>query len=80
MGKNVTLELDEETYEEMKRLAEACGGRLETALGEAIAAYLEQRKTYVNDPFFLLGRAGRSGLGDLAQAHDQYLYTVEDER
>lgn len=79
MGRNVTLELDEKTYQEMKRLAEASGGRLETALTNAIAAYLEQRKIYVNDPFFLLGKAGRSGLGDLAGAHDKYLYAGKNE-
>ena len=79
MGRNVNLELDENTYQEMKRLAEACGGRLETALADAIAAYLEQRKNYVNDPFFLLGKAGRSGLGDLAECHDKYLYRRDDE-
>ena len=78
MGRNVTLELDEKTYQEIKRLAEACGGKLETALADAIAAYLEQRRTYVNDPFFLLGKAGRSGLGDLAEAHDRYLYADKD--
>lgn len=79
MGRNVTLELDEKTYQEMKRLAEAAGGRLETALADAVAAYLEQRKNYLNDPFFLLGKAGRSGLGDLAEAHDKYLYTGKNE-
>jgi len=80
MARNVTLELDEETYQEMKRLAQASGAKLETALAEAIVAYLEQRKTYVNDPFFRLGKAGRSGLGDLAEAHDKYLYDAENER
>jgi len=79
MGRNVTLELDEKTYQEMKRLAEASGGRLETALVEAIAAYLEQRKTYVTDSFFLIGKAGRSGLGDMAEAHDKYLYAGKNE-
>jgi len=80
LGRNVTLELDEKTYQEMKRLAQASGARLEAALAEAIVAYLEQRKTYVNDPFFLLGKAGRSGLGDLAEDHDRYLYAAENER
>jgi len=79
MGRNVTLEFDEKTYQEMKRLAEASGGRLETALADAVAAYLEQRKNYLSDPFFLLGKAGRSGLGDLAEAHDKYLYVGKNE-
>jgi len=78
MGKSVTVEIDELVYQELERLVQERGTRLEAALAEAIEAYLTQRKAYINDPFFQIGKAGRSGLGDLAAAHDQYLYGTKD--
>lgn len=80
MGKSITVELDELTYQELERLAQEGGTRLEEALTEAVEAYLEQKKGYLHDPFFQIGKAGRSGLGDLAEAHDKYLYGAEDDR
>jgi len=74
MSKSVTVEIDEATYQELERLAQEWGARLEEALADAIAAYLAQRKAYMNDPFFQIGKAGHSGLGNLAKAHDRYLY------
>jgi len=80
MGKNVTVEIDERIYRELERMVRERGTRLEEALAEAIEAFLEQRKAYANDPFFQIGKAGRSGLGNLAEAHDQYLYGARDGR
>jgi hypothetical protein len=31
-------------------------------------------REYSNDPFFRIGKAGKSRLVDLAKAHDEYLY------
>lgn len=73
MAKSVIVELDEGTYQELKRLAHERGAQVEEALAEVVAAYLKQRRAYANDPFFKIGKAGRSGLGDLAEAHDKYL-------
>ena len=80
MGKSVTVEIDEAIYQGLERLVQERGARLEEALAEAIKTYLEQRKAYVNDPFFQIGKAGCSGLEDLAEAHDQYLYGTKDNR
>jgi len=80
MGKSVTVEIDEATYRELEQVAQERGAKLEEALAEAIEAYLEQRKACVNDPFFQIGKAGCSGLGDLAEAHDKYLYGTEDDQ
>jgi metal-responsive CopG/Arc/MetJ family transcriptional regulator len=77
MGKNLTIELDESLYQELERLAHEREEGLDKALAEALKTYLEHRKAYVNDPFFQIGKAGRSGLGDLAQAHDKYLYDAQ---
>jgi hypothetical protein len=74
MGRSVTIELDEALYGELERLARERGEGLSEALTEALEAYLKQRKAYVNDPFFQLRPLGSSGLGDLSEKHDQYLY------
>lgn len=74
MAKSVIVKLDEGTYRELERWAHERGAPLEKALAEVIAAYLRQQRAYASDPFFKLGKAGRSGLGDLAEAHDKYLY------
>ena len=78
MRKSVMVEIDEATYQELEQLAQERGAKLEEALVEAIKAHLAQRNAYVNDPFFRIGKAGRSGLGDLAEAHDEYLYGTEE--
>ena len=41
---------------------------------EAIKSYIGRLSTYSDDPFFRIGKAGKSGLKDLAKAHDEYLY------
>ena len=74
MGESVTVKIDKATYQEFELLARSRGIELEETLTEAIQAYLDQKKTYMTDPFFQIGKAGRSGLGDLAKAHDKYLY------
>lgn len=78
MGKSVTVEIDEFVYQELERLVRERGTPLEAAVAEAIEAYLKQEKAYLNDPFFQIGKAGRSGLGDLAEAHDKYLYGTKE--
>jgi hypothetical protein len=78
MSKSITVTVDEATFHELERLAHERGARLEEALAEALEAYLEQRKTYASDSFFQIGRAGHSGLRDLAKAHDRYLYGLDN--
>jgi len=78
MAKSVTVEIDELVYQELEKLVQERGTKLEAALAEAIEAYLKQRKAYVNDPFFQIGKAGHSGVGDLAEGHDRYLYGTKE--
>jgi len=80
MKKSVIIEFDETAYQELKQLAQERGTELEEALTEAVKAYWAQRNAYVNDPFFQIGKVGSSGLGDLAEAHDEYLYGTEENR
>lgn len=49
MGKSVSVEIDEFVYQELERLVQERGTRLEAALAEAIEAYLTQRKAYSNE-------------------------------
>jgi hypothetical protein len=74
MGRSLTLEIEESTYRELERLVGESGAKIEDALAEAIEAYLAQRREYQTDSFFLLGKGGSSGLGNLAETHNEYLY------
>ena len=47
---------------------------MEDEVTEAIKSYIERMSAYSHDPFFRIGKAGKSGLKDLAKAHDEYLY------
>jgi len=48
---------------------------LEDEVEKAIKVYIERAREYSNDPFFQIGTGGgKSGLKDLAKAHDKYLY------
>lgn len=78
MGKSVTVEMDEATYKQLEMFAQQRHDKLQEAITEAIKAYMVHREIYMKDPFFQIGKAGRSGLGNLAEAHDRYLYGVED--
>ena len=79
MGKSVTVEMDEATYKELEMFAQQRDDKLQEAITEAVKSYMAHREAYMKDPFFQIGKAGRSGLGNLAEAHDRYLYGVEDD-
>ena len=71
--KSVCIELTAELYGQLEAIAEKQGSTLEDEVAAAIKAYIERMRAYRDDPFFTLG-AGKSGLKDLAKAHDTYLY------
>jgi hypothetical protein len=72
--KSFCIELTAELYGQLEAIAEKQGSKLEDEVAEAIKAYIERMRAYRDDPFFHLGKAGKSGLKDLAKAHDTYLY------
>ena len=74
MGKNLAVEIDETTYRHLEALAEERNCKVKDEVAEAIRTHIAQRMSYLNDPFFRIGKAGRSGLGDLSKSHDKYLY------
>ncbi len=68
------VEVDETTYRHLKVLAERRKGQVKEEVAEAIRIHIAQRMSYLHDSFFQIGKAGQSGLGDLSENHDKYLY------
>ncbi|MCL0058358.1 hypothetical protein M1N79_02885 [Dehalococcoidia bacterium] len=73
-GKSISIQVEEEIYGQLQAVAQRQGSKLENELTEAIKSYIEEMSAYSGDPFFRIGKAGKSGLKDLAKAHDKYLY------
>ena len=76
MGKerSISIEITENIYGQLEAIAEKRGSKLEDEITKAIKLYIERMSAYSDDPFFQIGKAGKSGLKDLAKAHDKYLY------
>ena len=72
--KSISIEIKENIYGQLEAIAQKQGSKLEYEIMEAIKSYIERMSTYSDDPFFQIGKAGKSGLKDLAKAHDKYLY------
>ena len=72
--KSTVIEIKDDIYGQLEVIAQKQGSKLEDEVAEAIKSYLERMSAYSDDPFFQIGKAGKSGLKDLAKAHDEYLY------
>ncbi len=72
--KSLTIVIEESIYKQLEEVVEKRGFKLEDEVTEAIKSYIDRMRSYRNDPFFQIGKAGKSGLKDLAKAHDEYLY------
>ncbi len=72
--KSITIEIKGNIYGLLEAIAQKQGSKLEDEIMEAIKLYIAQMSAYSDDPFFKIGKAGKSGLKDLAKAHDKYLY------
>ncbi len=72
--KSLVLKIGENIYGQLEALAQSQGSKLEDEVKKAIKVYIERAREYSNDPFFQIGTGGKSGLKDLAKAHDKYLY------
>ena len=70
MGKKV--EIPEKLYQ---KIADSEGkDRVDQTIVKVLKDYLEQRKRRANDPFFRKGKTFSSGLSDVSEKHDDYLY------
>ena len=72
--KNRIIEIGGAICGQLEAIGQKQGYALEDEVAEAIKVYIEQMNEYSNDSFFQIGKAGKSGVGDLAKAHDKYLY------
>ena len=72
--KSTVIEIKDDIYGQLEVIAQKQGSKLEDEVAKAIKSYLERMSAYSDDPFFQIGKAGKSGLKDLAKAHDEYLY------
>ena len=77
--KSITIGIKANLYGQLEAIAEKQGSKLEEEITEAIKLYVERVSTYSDDPFFQIGKAGKSGLKYLAKAHDEYLYGKRSE-
>lgn len=74
MQNHSAVNLPETPYKKLQALASRRKTQVEDELLEAVKFYTEYRENYLGDPFFQLGNAGATDLGDLAENHDKYLY------
>jgi len=77
--KSITIGIKEDIYGQLEAIAQKRSDKLEEEVTEAIKSYIESMSAYSDDPFFLIGKAGKSGLKDLAKSHDKYLYGKRSE-
>ncbi len=80
MERCLSIDLPERSYKQLKTLALISRTRVEDELVVAIKVYIAYRKNYINDPFFLIGKTGKSGIGNLSEHHDAYLYGNMDDK
>ncbi|MFP3984470.1 MAG: hypothetical protein ACLFU9_00405 [Candidatus Bathyarchaeia archaeon] len=75
MAKVVQTLLEEEKYRALKEAFEKKGLTIREGLKLAVEKLLElEFKIDPEDPFFTQKPLGRSGLSDLSEKHDKYLY------
>lgn len=72
--KSRIIEIGGDVCGQLEAIGQKQGYTLEDGVAEAIKSYIEQMNAYSNDSFFQIGKAGKSGLKDLAKAHDGHLY------
>ncbi len=75
MTKVVQTTLDEEEYRTLREILRRKGLSLKEGLHVAVARLLqEESKVDPRDSFLVRKPTGKSGRGDLSNAHDTYLY------
>lgn len=71
-------------YRQIKRTAKKESKSSAQIIREAVELYLEREKEkeidWENDPIFKLVGIASSGLGDLAENHDKYLYGIQGKK
>ena len=78
MAGEESVKLPDSAYKRLERIARRRHSRVEEELVEAVESHIQEREAYLNDPFFTTDSLGASGLGDLAEKHDAYLYETNE--
>jgi len=80
MAKVVQTTLGEEEYRAFKEALQRKGLTIREGLKLAVAKLVEAEfRVDANDPFFTHKPVGRSGLRDLSERHDKFLYGEKNE-
>ncbi len=74
MEKILTLHIPVNVYEKIKYLVKTENKRMEDVLLEAVEDSLKRKLERINDSFFQITATKGSGLHDVAEKHDKYLY------
>ncbi len=74
MSQRITIEIPDEVVKAFNQILNRKRKKLQEGIIEAINEYIKQRIKYTHDPFFKIGSSGKSGLSDVSQNHDKYLY------
>jgi metal-responsive CopG/Arc/MetJ family transcriptional regulator len=79
MGKTLTIELPDELYDSLKELSKGGTEReISEQLVQIIASFVEEEHRQMNDPIFKPITAQGSGVSDVSERHDEYLYRNSD--
>lgn len=75
MGKTLTVEIPDELYSALQELSK---GRTDREINEEliriIKGFVEERRRRLNDPIFEPITTTGSGLSDVSERHNDYLY------
>lgn len=75
MGKTLTIELPDELYNSLKKLSEKGTDReISEELVRIIESFLDKEYRRFNDPIFEPITTQGSGINDISERHDEYLY------
>lgn len=72
------LYIPKDMYTELKRRGEKRGKNLSQQVREALDQYLSTGKSVSEDRLSEIAGIASSGIGDLSEKHDSYLYGLND--
>lgn len=79
MSKALTIELPDELYSSLKKLSKGGTGReISEELVRIIGSFMKEGHRRLNDPIFEPITARGSGVSDVSECHDRYLYRGSD--
>ena len=75
MAKNINIEIPDDLYGSLQMLSHKKNIReLNNVINNILKAFIDERKKRMNDPFFLPISEKGSGISDISDEHDKYIY------